>query len=105
LLGAGTSAPSCADIAAGRFPGDLDGDGAVGFSDFLVLSDNFGDSGVGYAGGDIDCNGTVAFADFLVLSNNFGQSAGAEASSVPEPASVTLAMFAMLIGLSYRKRR
>ena len=96
---------SCADIAASRsIAGDLNGGGGVQFADFLTLSQNFGrTSGVGYEDGDIDCSGDVSFADFLVLSQNFGQTGAA--SSVPEPASMTLGMLAALMGLSLRKRR
>ena len=68
----------------GVIPGDLDVDNEVGFSDFLILSGNFGNADVGYTGGDIDGDGEVAFADFLALSGNFGMSSAA-ASSVPEP--------------------
>ena len=55
--------------------GDIDGDGSVGFSDFLVLSANFGQTVDVGTGGDIDGDGNVAFSDFLVLSANFGQTA------------------------------
>jgi len=106
VLGAGSSAPTCNDIAASRaIAGDLNGDGSVGFPDFLVLSNNFTLDGVGYEGGDINCDGTVGFPDFLVLSNNFGQPAGAEAASVPEPTSGMLAMLAMLTGFAFRRTR
>ena len=55
--------------------GDLDGDGEVGFGDFLILSSNFGqDVQGGAADGDLDEDGSVQFADFLALSNNFGKS-------------------------------
>gem|GEM_PF-1142518 len=54
--------------------GDIDGDGQVAFSDFLVLSRNFGATDADLSMGDIDCDGQVAFSDFLVLSRNFGQS-------------------------------
>jgi len=69
--------------------GDVDADGTVAFSDFLILSANFGVDtsefdGNSYTLGDIDCSGDVAFGDFLNLSANFGTSL-AEASSVPEP--------------------
>jgi hypothetical protein len=67
--------------------GDLDGDGEVGFPDFLTLSANFGQA-ADYSIGDIDCSGTVDFADFLVLSANFGQTAAIAA--VPEPNSAAL---------------
>jgi len=55
-------------------PGDLDGDGMVAFSDFLILSNNFGTDETSYSEGNIDLQGGVDFADFLALSNNFGQS-------------------------------
>ena len=89
--------------STGLLAGDLDGDGSVAFPDFLVLSSNFGQSGVGYAGGDVDLDGTVAFSDFLTISANFGM-AGATAS-VPEP-SASLILPALLGSLLYvRKRR
>ena len=66
--------------------GDLDDSGDVGFADFLLLSNNFGESVDAYEDGDINCSGTVDFADFLVLSNNFGQTQNlAPVQSVPEP--------------------
>jgi hypothetical protein len=55
--------------------GDIDGDGQVAFSDFLILSRNFGAADATHAIGDIDCDGEVGFSDFLVLSRNFGESA------------------------------
>ena len=76
-------------------PGDVDGDGTAGFSDFLLLSANFGQPG-NYTDGDIDRGGTVDFGDFLILSANFGQS-GAAAASVPEPSVIVL----RLAGISW----
>ncbi len=105
VLNVGDTAPTCGDIAASRaIAGDLNGDTAVNFADFLVLSNNFGQNVDSYEDGDIDCNGNVAFADFLVLSNNFGQTAGA-AASVPEPATNILVMFAVSLVLPLRKRK
>ncbi len=84
--------------------GDLDGNGAVEFADFLVLSANFGQPVDGHEAGDIDCNGSVEFADFLVLSSNFGsQVAGAQ--SVPEPAGNLLVACAALTCLLIRQRK
>ena len=51
---------------------DIDADGVVGFSDFLVLSADFGITGSSKA--DLDSDGSVTFADFLILSSQFGTS-------------------------------
>lgn len=55
---------------------DLNGDGNVDFSDFLLFAAAFGTSeGVpGYnAAADLDGDGTVAFSDFLTFANAFGK--------------------------------
>lgn len=102
--GSGGPAP-CAPLNA--LAGDLDGDGSVGFPDFLALSANFGSSVNSYSDGDVDCDGTVGFPDFLALSANFGSSLGATAAStasVPEPSGVLLAFIGILGMLKFRKR-
>lgn len=58
---------------------DLDGDGDVDFSDFLLFVAAFGTSegGPGYnAAADLDGNGTVAFSDFLLFAGAFGKPVG-----------------------------
>lgn len=56
--------------------GDADGDGEVAFSDFLLLSANFGKQvDAVWADGDFNEDGKVEFADFLILSANFGRTA------------------------------
>ncbi len=81
----------------GSLPGDLNGDGTVEFSDFLVLSANFGQAGQ-YTDGDIDWSGTVDFPDFLTLASNF-EASRAMASTIPEPSGfVLLAMSGAFIG-------
>lgn len=61
--------------ATGLLRGDVNGDGIVEFTDFLILSGNFGGQGAAYNMGDVDCDGEVGFTDFLTLSGNFGREA------------------------------
>ncbi len=90
---------------------DIDGDGTVGFSDFLILSSQFGLSDpLPDPSADIDGDGTVSFADFLVLSNTFGQTATATlgpattVQSVPEPSGFSLVVIALLAGTGLSRR-
>ena len=100
----GAGGLSCEQIAMSRIGGDVNGDGSVGFPDFLVLSSNFGQDVAGYEDGDIDCNGNVGFSDFLTLSTNFGQS-GAAVSSVPEPSAALLAALTWFPVMAMRRKR
>lgn len=85
--------------------GDANGDGQVGFDDFLTLSDYFGRGG-NYAQGNFDLLGGVDFADFLILADNFGQIAAVGGSAnVPEPNEVWPAMFVVVAVLTRRGRR
>ena len=59
--------------------GDVNLDGRVNATDFLVLSRNFNrDTDVSREEGDLDHDGTVTVRDFLILSKNFGRSLPAE---------------------------
>jgi hypothetical protein len=87
----------------GSLRGDADGDGEVGFSDFVILSNNYNAPGE-YTDADFDKDGTVAFGDFVLLSNNYGQSA-AGAAAVPEPAGLSLLGLGMLLLLGVSRRR
>ncbi len=49
--------------------GDLDGDGAVGIVDFLILIGSWGQTG---SPADLDGDGTVGLGDFLILLGNWG---------------------------------
>ncbi len=58
---------------------DLDGDGDVDFSDFLLFAAAFGknEGEPGYnAGADLDSSGAVNFQDFLIFANAFGKPVG-----------------------------
>jgi|GEM_PF-3787233 len=59
------------EYAVDFFFSDIDEDNEVGFSDFLVLSANFGREG-DRSDGDLDGDGRIAFSDFLFLSSSFG---------------------------------
>jgi hypothetical protein len=91
--------------ALNTLPGDLNGNGDIAFSDFLVLSANFGDATkTAYTEGDVDLSGGPGFPDFLVLSANFGKTAGATAA-VPEPTGMELLNLAVVLLLVLRRQR
>ena len=58
---------------------DFDGDGTVGFSDFLAFAGLFGalqGDGTYQARYDLDSNGEIGFSDFLIFSSSFDTSPG-----------------------------
>lgn len=64
-------------IAVNALLGDVDGNGTVSFSDFLVLQNTFGSAfgnAVYSSRADLDGNGNIDFTDFLLLQNSFGNS-------------------------------
>ena len=83
-------------------PGDADLNGSVEFSDFLMLSENFGTRG-GWSQGDFDLSGEVQFADFLILTDNFATSSQT-VESVPEPSAALLVVLGVF-GLALRRKR
>ena len=55
---------------------DFNGDGMVGFSDFVLFVEQFGASqgdGKYEAKYDLDVDGAIGFADFLIFARNFGK--------------------------------
>jgi hypothetical protein len=92
-----------ANLVPPSLRGDADGDGTVQFTDFVILSNNFGQPGE-YTDGDFDKDAVVQFSDFVILSDNFGMS-GAAAAAVPEPSSVALfGLAALLLAMMQRRR-
>ena len=57
-------------LASPTEPPDFNDDGKINFTDFLILSRNFGHPGT-IADGDANGDGNVNFADFLILSAQF----------------------------------
>lgn len=54
--------------------GDLDENGTIGFEDFLIVGQNFGQEVALGTDGDINLDGVVSFPDFLVIAEGFGNS-------------------------------
>jgi hypothetical protein len=62
---------------------DLDGDGEVGFADFFLFADHFGQVNPAY---DMDgSGGPVDLADFFLFADHFGERISASASQRPAP--------------------
>ena len=60
-----------ADARTSLFP-DFDGDGQVGFSDFVLFAAAFGSTQEQY---DLDGDGVVGFSDFVIFAGRFGKPA------------------------------
>lgn len=86
--------------------GDFDGDGEVGFSDFLIISANFGLAADSHKQGDANCDGFVGFSDFLHHSSWFGVSLSnsMDIVSVPEPSTYRCSLL-LLLTLVRRRRK
>ena len=86
--------------------GDTNLNDHVGFGDFTGLSANFG-TGREWWEGNYRGSGVTSFPDFLLLSRNFGEAIArqpANAQAVPEPTTLSLAVFGLSL-LSIRSRR
>ena len=85
--------------------GDFDGDGSIGFSDFLILANNFGQA---TSDGDYDFSGIVDLNDWLGFKAAYSAAnpgGAGEAASVPEPTSGLLIFVGALLSLQVRRRR
>ena len=66
---------------------DFDGDGTVGFSDFVQFASRFGEQqgDVDFdARFDLDGDGQVGFSDFLIFARNFGKEVPASGGGSPD---------------------
>ena len=73
-------------VAAGPSP-DFDGDGTVGFADFVQLAASYGSQegdGTYDARFDLDGDGSVGFSDFLAFSGQFGQEVAPPTPAAPD---------------------
>ena len=89
----------------GFLPGDVNTDGWVNEIDLTLITDNWGQSGLGRAGGDLNDNGVVDGSDYSeVLSFwNTGTPLEPPAEAIPEPA--TLGLLMVIGGLALLSRR
>lgn len=89
--------------------GDLDGMAGVDFADFVSFSRSFGMSPASYTDGDFNKDGAVGFPDFLLLSNNYaqGNDFGGAVATVPESSLLGLftAWISVLVFSRYKSRR
>ena len=85
-------------------PGDLDLNGEIGFSDYVVLSSSFGSASSLYIEGNIDLMNGTDFTDFLILSSNFGESVGT-VETIPEPANLGRLCLCFLCIAALARRR
>ncbi len=93
--------PAALAINAAAIPGDFNHDGLVTAGDYTLWRSNFGATNVmPFSLGDGNGNGIVDAADYAIWRNNMSSGSGASvsqsASTVPEPLSSTLALFAIL---------
>ncbi|WP_146446475.1 hypothetical protein [Botrimarina colliarenosi] len=83
-----------------ELPGDYDGDGMVGPSDYLVWQDSYGQSGAELAA-DGNGDGVVNAADYTVWRDHVVAASTTEAA--PEPTSIFAAVFAVLSAIAWRR--
>lgn len=92
-------------IPTGMCPGDFDGDGVVGVSDYTTWRDNLGSTDESSISLNGYLNGVVDAADYELWKSNFGHecpipAAAAANQSVPEPSTIALVMVGVLSGLA-----
>lgn len=85
-------------------PGDANGDRVVDGSDFGIWNSNKFTSGTTWTRGDFNGDGVTDGTDFGIWNSNKFTSADGTGSLVPEPGSVTLLAFLLMVGLFPRHR-
>ncbi|MFA6108568.1 MAG: FlgD immunoglobulin-like domain containing protein [Candidatus Latescibacterota bacterium] len=75
---------------------DFDGDGQVGFGDFFLFADAFGQVGTGAnAAFDLDGDGQIGFGDFFAFADQFGRAVSKGVPSAPVLGSAALELTAL----------
>jgi hypothetical protein len=69
---AGILVNSSSIMVASELLGDANIDGTVNFNDFIILTQNFGQT-AGWVKANFDTDSTTGFSDFIILSQHFGQ--------------------------------
>ena len=106
------------DIRALTIPGDANHDGAVNFSDLVILARHYGSASATWETGDFNFDGKVGFDDLVLLARDYGQTVTAAQlqafspafaadvqaafAQVPEPGALA-GVFAL--GVVLRRRR
>ena len=70
--GDGTPGGDCVVTFLAAGPGDVDGDGEVGYGDYAAARDHVGQTGVRPRDGDTNSDGTVDGRDYLTIKRNYG---------------------------------
>jgi hypothetical protein len=65
-------------------PGDANKDGRVNFSDYLLLSQNFGKTNTIWDQGNFNTDNITNFSDYLLLSQNFGKGGAVSEAEVAQ---------------------
>jgi hypothetical protein len=85
-------------------PGDVNGDGQVNVADFIIISDNFFNTGANRAQGDLDGNTIVDFADFHLWKGLAGPAGVGVSLGLPEPTTWLLAALGWCYLALWRRR-
>lgn len=88
-------------LPASTTPGDFDDDGDVDADDLVDWQASFGIDGAADADDDGDSDGR----DFLIWQRNYTGPQAIAVFSVPEPTSLLVVIFGIIIGLPYRMSR
>ena len=107
--GSGNDIPDVADfdllitdiIGTGYGDGDLNK--VINFIDFVLLANNFGQTGTLWNEGNVNVDNVTNFADFVLVENNFEVIFTSARHEIPEPSAFALLSITTLTGVVLRK--